>query len=215
MQTTEDKHSALDSLGPGLLCLVLILTLTAPAAADRRYDIFELTSDDGPVNAWSINNSGQVLLGSDMVDATTGDPESSGLFVGDGADMTQAYRSNRPAPGGGMFDGVMDLYYAQSDPEDYGDGDSLSDAALSVPGHPLGDPPDRGKILVSGVNSVRVRVSYVDDAGTTTFVDDQTEVANKPTIEIAIRCVDPQGGKAVLGKVVKVQPNLGVRLVAQ
>ena len=42
------------------LSLLAWTTCQLQVSAERRYDIFELTSEEGALNAWSINNDGQV-----------------------------------------------------------------------------------------------------------------------------------------------------------
>lgn len=130
-------------------------------------------------------------------------------------------QDEKPVLRGGKFAGAMSLMYAESESQAYGADDAASIADVSVPGHPLGDPPDRGKVLVSDVNSVRIRVSFVKDDGTVEEVADSVSLTDasgrpvKPTIEIGIRCVDRDSGLAVMGKTITVQPNVGVKWLAQ
>lgn len=112
---------------------------------------------------------------------------------------------------GGRFQGTHDLMYAVEE-QTYGSGDVLtSGPTISVPGHPLGTIPSGGKVLIPDVNSVRLRVSYFDESSGA-FAEGSGSVAPdlKPTLEVVIRCVDRDGGKAVIGKIIKVQTNTGV-----
>jgi hypothetical protein len=84
-----------------------------------------------------------------------------------------------------------------------------SDTSITVDGHPLGagSIPSDGKLLVADVNVVGIRVLDIDQNQVSATVDEE----QRPTVEIAIRLVDPAGGKATLNKVIAVQPNTGVR----
>lgn len=111
--------------------------------------------------------------------------------------------------GGERFGEVMELRYAERVTE-YSNASSIGGSVtVAVDGHPLGDPPGGGKILVSDVNSVRIRVldKEQNEVSGTTDPD-----AAPFTIELAIRCVERTSGTAVLGKVITVRTNTGVRL---
>jgi prepilin-type N-terminal cleavage/methylation domain-containing protein len=141
-----------------------------------------------------------------------------GLPEQDGqAQTTVFWLSNaRPVLRGGLFVAVQDLMYATNKVA-YGTGDVLTTGnTIAVTGHPLGAIPANGKILIPDVNSVRIRVTYFDpaaNAGAGAFVESTDPVSpdKKPTLELGIRCVDPDSGKAVLSKLLKVQCNAGLK----
>lgn len=134
-------------------------------------------------------------------------PEKDGIAK----NFTFWLANHRPVLRGDRFAGTHDLMYAV-DEQTYGTGDVLTNGStVSVPGHPLGAIPGGGKVLIPDVNSVRLRVSYFDEASGK-FVEGTGAVTPdlKPTLEMVIRCVDRDSGTAVIGKIIKVQTNTGI-----
>lgn len=115
---------------------------------------------------------------------------------------------DKPVVRGNFFSGVKNLYYA-SESGEYDAAGDLDDPSqdIAVGGTPgEGGIPGEGKILVSDVNSVRMRI--LDSTGAE--VDSAGHEEN-PTIEIVVRCVETTSGTATTGKVIKVSPHVGVR----
>lgn len=129
-------------------------------------------------------------------------------------------QNKRKVQHGGLFEGVMDLYFAtrnETYPGQLPAGGSSGAATITVAGGP-GEIPNQGDLLCPDVNSVRVRVLDRDGKGVVGKIPDKKRSATDPdnmqdpTVEIAIRCVDTDRGTATLGKIVAVRPHVGVSL---
>lgn len=168
----------------------------------------------GPGRADGSDGSGSFAGGDQLVFAATncspGRERIAGLADQQGkATHYIFWLTNHRRVNGDHFAGIADLFYAEVVTE-YSNSAALgSNTAISVDGHPLGagSIPGGGKLLVADVNVVGIRVLDIDQDQVDTTVDE----AQRPTVEIAIRLVDPSGGKATLNKVITVQPNTGVR----
>ncbi len=155
--------------------------------------------DQGP-------KDGQVLLFK-ATNCTPGRQRMEGLSPPNQEGKAEHYyfwlEGARKVQRGEHFGEVMDLRFATEETTFQATGELQEDQQISTGG---GGPPSEGKLLVSDVNSVRMRIldktgAEVDSAG-----DDQN-----PTLEMVIRCVAPDDGKATLGKVIRVQLHTGVK----
>jgi prepilin-type N-terminal cleavage/methylation domain-containing protein len=168
----------------------------------------------GPGRSDGSDGSGTFAAGDQLVFAATncspGRERIAGLPDQEGkATHYIFWLTNHRRVNGDHFAGIADLYYAEVVTEYANTAAMGSDTSIPVDGHPLGASsiPSDGKLLVADVNVVGIRVLDIDQNQVSATVDEE----QRPTVEIAIRLVDPAGGKATLNKVVAVQPNTGVR----
>ena len=168
----------------------------------------------GPGRADPSDGSGTFAAGDQLVFATTncspGRERIAGLADQQGkATHYVFWLTNHRRVNGDHFAGIADLYYAEVETEYSNTAAMGSDTSISVDGHPLGNSsiPANGKQLVADVNLIGFRVLDIDQNQVSATIDEE----QRPTVEIAVRLVDPSGGKATLSKVITVQPNTGVR----
>lgn len=168
----------------------------------------------GPGRADGSDGTGSATGDDQLVFAATNCSPGRERIAGLGDQQGKAthyvfWLTNHRRVNGEFFAGIADLYYAEIETEYSNSAAMGSDTSISVEGHPLGagSIPAEGKMLVGDVNVIGVRVLDRDQAQVDATIDEE----QRPTVEFAIRLVDPSGGKATLNKVVTVQPNTGVR----
>ena len=184
---------------------------TDSGKADTKADGLFQSLGPGPIEG-SAGEGGDPIFLLSATNCVPGHRRMQGLPNPDKAGVYNRFRlwltNRRKVPQGKDYKEVMDLMYSEETGEYGENADPSNGTELSIPGDPAAIA-GKAKLLVNAVNLVQIRLLNLDQDSVTDSVTQE----NKPTVEIGIRCVEPQSGKGTLAKFISAPMSVGVRYI--